>query len=398
MKKKMISTIVVIILLFVVVIGVVGLGISKGTRKVTNDKDIERISKFAGTTAEVLLGEEKNMCYSPVSLYMSMCSIAELTNIETSNMILGALGYTTLDEMEKSYNKLVQKSLVTKAVGEKVVIANSVWMKKFNMTEEEKQQIESINNRFNVELFQKDYTDEDVNEWISKKTDGLINISHSKSDNSKIRLADTVYFESFWKNEFTENKKEIFRLNSEETVQVMYMLAEKENMNAIVDEEYTAVQKKYDSDSSMIFVKAEEGSIGKLVTAEIITQILDSFYNKNTENREVKLTVPKFETNSDLEKDSIEKALEKTGISGVLKKESWDKFPSLEADVIYAEQNVCMSVYEKGTKGAAVTTIDWVDYGKDDVLDIVLNEPFMYIIEKNGIPLFIGTVYNPTEG
>ncbi|MBE5940861.1 MAG: serpin family protein [Lachnospiraceae bacterium] len=398
MKKKMISTIVVIILLFVVVIGVVGLGISKGTRKVTNDKDIERISKFAGTTAEVLLGEEKNMCYSPVSLYMSMCSIAELTNIETSNMILGALGYTTLDEMEKSYNKLVQKSLVTEAVGEKVVIANSVWMKNFNMTEEEKQQIESINNRFNVELFQKDYTDEDVNEWISKKTDGLINISHSKSDNSKIRLADTVYFESFWKNEFTENKKEIFRLNSEETVQVMYMLAEKENMNAIVDEEYTAVQKKYDSDSSMIFVKAEEGSIGKLVTAEIITQILDSFYNKNTENREVKLTVPKFETNSDLEKDSIEKALEKTGISGVLKKESWDKFPSLEADVIYAEQNVCMSVYEKGTKGAAVTTIDWVDYGKDDVLDIVLNEPFMYIIEKNGIPLFIGTVYNPTEG
>ena len=90
--------------------------------------------------------------------------------------------------------------------------------------------------------------------------------------------------------------------------------------------------------------------------------------------------------------------MEKTGISGVFKKESWDKFPSLEADVIYAEQNVCMSVYEKGTKGAAVTTIDWVDYGKDDVLDIVLNEPFMYIIEKNGIPLFIGTVYNPTEG
>jgi len=31
-------------------------------------------------------------------------------------------------------------------------------------------------------------------------------------------------------------------------------------------------------------------------------------------------------------------------------------------------------------------------------LDITLDKPFMYIIMYDDVPLFIGTVYNPTEG
>jgi len=63
-------------------------------------------------------------------------------------------------------------------------------------------------------------------------------------------------------------------------------------------------------------------------------------------------------------------------------------------------QKTKITLNEEGIEGAASTIISGVTAGGNveyEDMNVTLDRPFAFILEKDGMPLFIGTVYNPAE-
>lgn len=363
------------------------------------EKDVRNINNFSAKTAEVLLAGTENSCYSPVSLYMSMCTSAELANDETRKMLLEALGYKTLEEMENAHNEVVKSATGTNSSEEEIIIADSLWIQEGYLSTEGKKFIEERKINFDMNVFIKDYTDDEINKWVEDVTKGLIKSDYSSGNLSAMRLINTIYFDAKWNMPFIANTKRTFKTESGETIETDFMSTtddKKETMQAIVANNYTAIKKPYKGGASMILIDPNDVSLQELVTEETIKEILDTYYDGKSEEIKVILRMPKFDIEDKFKGDELEKALENVGINGLFKKEAWNNL--VVTDEIYSViplQETHISVFEEGTKAAAETSVDFIKLGIDETLDITLNKPFMYIVEKEGVPLFIGTVYDP---
>ena len=97
--------------------------------------------------------------------------------------------------------------------------------------------------------------------------------------------------------------------------------------------------------------------------------------------------------------DEVEKGLTSLGIKKLWKGNSFKNISeTLALDEFGIIQKNKISIDENGIEAASAT----LSYGIAGVteleeIDVVLDKPFMYIVMCDGIPLFIGTVYNPTE-
>ncbi len=361
------------------------------------EKDVRNINNFSAKTAEVLLAGTENSCYSPVSLYMSMCTSAELANDETRKMLLEALGYKTLEEMENAHNEVVKSATGTNNSEEEIIIADSLWIQEGYLGAEGKKFIEERKINFDMNVFIKDYTDDEINKWVEDVTKGLIKSDYSSGELSAMRLINTIYFDAKWNMPFTSSINGEFKTAAGGTRDVNFMSAPKETMQTITADNYTAIKKMYKGGASMILVAPGiDVSLQELVTEETIKEILETYYDGKSVEKEVILKMPRFDIEKEYEKDELEKALENVGINGLFKREAWNKLVVTdEIDRITPMQNTHITVFEEGTKVAAVTSIDFIKKSPDETLKITLDKPFMYIVEKEGVPLFIGTVYNP---
>ena len=111
----------------------------------------------------------------------------------------------------------------------------------------------------------------------------------------------------------------------------------------------------------------------------------------------VNLSVPKFDVSSTMD---LKDGLQQMGVTDVFTMGHAD-FSAITGDtplfLSAANQSVRVQIDEEGVKAAAY--IELPLYGSaappDEIIDFVVDRPFLFAITKSSIPLFMGTVHQP---
>lgn len=375
------------------------------TRKEVDGKnpDDEFKSAYLNFTAELFKKSvekskndgEGNALISPFSVMVAL------------SMTANGAGGNTLSEMEKVLGKNIDIETLNKYLytyieslysGEKckLSVANSIWLRDTASLSVKKNFLQKNMDYYNAAIYKSMFDAkgaDDINSWVKKHTDGMIEKLVDKiDDDTMMLLINAVAFDAEWAKKYDviyEGKFTSFA-GDRRTVDMM-----------------RSVEEKYIDDGSATgFIKEYKG--GKYSFAAILPNSEDiySYVENMTEEsiakllsgvsyEPVKTEMPKFSSDFSI---TMEECLKDMGIK--------DAFSSIADFSEMAENNLSISrvihkthitVNEKGTKAAAVTGVTMKNTAVAPPVptkEVVLDRPFVYMIidNENHMPIFIGMV------
>ena len=362
---------------------------------------------FSEFTSEALKAEkDENLVVSPLTMYMLLSMLGEMTDGETREQIFDVLNVSTIGEL-RTLASGVWNSTYCDNGGFKSVLANSVWLDesiRFNRnvahTLSEIYYASSFEGDFSKEKYVSEYCN-----WMNENTGNLFGISPenaSVNDQTLMSIVSTLYFESAWRddNSFNSNNNynDVFHTNSGD-VEVTYMKRMIER-HLFGSEYFYATYLELGSDGKMwIFLPDEEDSVEDVLSSEDFMNLVTKGNGVECKEYEITLSLPKFDIASH---DSAEKYLERLGITDIFGSNA-DFSPVTDSNVAVGEilQGTRLKIDEEGVVGGAYSeAIVWMGehFPPDKKFEFVLNRPFVVAITtRANLPLFIGVINDPTK-
>ena len=345
----------------------------------------------------------ENRVYSPANLYIALSMAAELCDGETRQQMLNALGTADLENLRKQVEAMWE-ILYTEEEYEKLVLANSLWLD--DMVKYDQQVMRNLSYHHFASVYQYDLQSEAAGEairaWINENTGNLLQDSVEKvqmDPNTIFALYSTIYFQSKWSNEFTPNlSKEGLFFADNGTQTVTYMNQPNNPMHYFWGEDFGAVKLSLRNGSSMWFILPDEGkSVDDVIATEeylkLVTERIPEENWANNKHLLVNLSVPKFDISSqtDLQDD-----LQKMGIIDAFDSAK-ASFPAVGGGSLSkVSQTARVTIDEMGVIAAAYTELlCGAGMPPEDTMDFKLDRPFLFVIEKAEVPLFVGVVNAP---
>lgn len=411
MKKVLTSVLAALLALSVVFInvGCMKMGATDLMRDITRKEvdgknlDDEFKSAYLNFTAELFkksVGKAKNdgegnALISPFSVMVAL------------SMTANGAGGNTLSEMEEVLGKNIDIETLNKYLyayieslysGEKckLSVANSIWLRDTTSLSVKKNFLQKNMDYYNAAIYKSMFDAkgaDDINSWVKKHTDGMIEKLVDKiDDDTMMLLINAVAFDAEWAKKYDVIYEGNFTsfAGDRRTVEMMRSLEEK----------------YIDDGSATGFIKEYKG--GKYSFAAILPNSEDiySYVENMTEEsiekllsgvsyEPVKTEMPKFSSDFSI---TMEECLKDMGIK--------DAFSPIADFSEMAENNLSISrvihkthitVNEKGTKAAAVTGVTMKNTAvltPATTKEVVLDRPFVYMIldNENNMPVFIGMV------
>lgn len=356
----------------------------------------------ASGAADSLL--EQNLCYSPLSLYLA-CSLVGLgTQGASQEQLLTLLGAE--DEAQlAALNEGVRQQLEDTFGDAQVQVADSIWAGKgYRFTDAFQQQTEALGaGAFDV-AFGTPETDQQIANWISDQTKGLLKPELSTEDGQAALLVNTIYFKDGWASPFTAEQTQAapFQAPGQE-MQADFMRQEVTDSLYGEGEGFTAAALSFTGGATMTFYLPDEGA--SLSTLLQDPQSVLDLMSLEMEPRSVDWWLPKFQVTSSFKKliDSL-KAL---GVTEIFEPTSPDDFaPMITASdgssgfrVGSVIQDTHLNLDEAGVEAAAYTAIGIEKMAlmpDAEPVEFKLDRPFFYtLVSPDGNILFAGVLYNP---
>lgn len=349
--------------------------------------------------------KNENKLWSPVNAYIGLAMTTELTEGETKQQVLELFGAENTDILRKQVSA-VWESVYQDNSHEICVLANSLWLEKGLQYNQEA--MDALAYHYYASVYQGDLGSEKINKdiaaWINSNTGNFLlgstkNISLSPE--TIMVLYSTLYFQAKWSNEFSKsnNTDGVFHSPAGD-IKVEYMNKKLKQMDYYWGENFGAVNLYLKNGSRMWFILPDEG----MTTNDVLNDgtYMDMVLSNNWENSKymkVNLSVPKFDVASSM--DLIE-GLESMGATNVFY-ENASEFAKLTGDSpIYltgANQSVRVQIDEEGVRAATYIEIPGAGSAAppDEIIDFVLDRPFLFVITGDNIPLFAGCVNNPAN-
>ncbi len=361
----------------------------------------QTFGEFTADTASMLLKDkEKNFCYSPVSLFGSLSMLVEVSEGNAQKEVLGVLGFESVEELESNYEQMLG-DIAVDTESSKITLANSFWLSQKDITEAARERVNVIEEKLDCDIFLNDCVDPiQVNGWVKEKTNGLIP-KVLDSYEKDIALINTVYYKSGWNIDICEESdKDVFYLDNGNKEDVKYLSAGREKMYFKIDKDYTFVEVPLESGEVILVLPDEGVDLNKILTEKKLNEIMASATNSTGKKWGlVNIRFPKFEISNTIESGQFETILKEKGISELWGVPNWVE--GIEGQFVELAQKTKIVVDEDGIEAAAATSMYAVSIGITPMpeidLDITYDRPFLYILMKDAVPLFIGTVYNPAD-
>ncbi len=358
---------------------------------------------------EVLSGVDgTNRVWSPINAYIALAMTAELTGGDTQQEVLDVLGVSDLNELRLRMSA-VWESIYEDNGKEISVLANSLWLD--NEVDYEQEVMDILAYSYYASVYQgnlgSNRTNKDIANWLNNQTGGFLKDRTGKVNlipNSMLAMASTIYFQSQWSEEFDSknNTKEMFHAVTGD-VECTFMNADLYKMNYYWAEDYGAVQMFLENGSYMWFILPDEDkSVDDVLSGgdymNMITQN-GEFPDENHKWMKVNLSVPKFDVSAstDLKED-----LQKLGLTKIFEPVGNDFSPSVHSDLpVYLDsinQDTRVTIDEKGVTAASYILLEFgagAAAPPEEIIDFVLDRPFVFAICSDQIPLFVGTVNMP---
>lgn len=355
------------------------------------------IKLFKETAA---LSKDENLLISPVSIMTALAMTAQGAEAETLKQFEEFFGKDIgfLADLMTDYADTITEHNKTA----KVYLANSVWVRDDaeRLTVEESFLAKCNNMR--AEVFKSAFNDgtvRDVNKWVEKNTDGMIDsIMDEVRDEDVIYLINALAFDNEWEHKYENHDVGTGIFNTadggEQKAEFMYSA----ESIYLKDDKATGFIKPYKDDFSFVAILPDEGVSVAEYVAGMDENTLTDLVEGGSEVYAVCAGLPKFD--NEMSMDMID-VLKNLGLTEMFDSSAAD-FGSMATSTrgnIYISKvahKTFIEVNTKGTRAAAVTQVVAADEAAMEMETVILNRPFIYMIvddhTNESLPLFIGTV------
>lgn len=377
-------------------------------RRTTRENAVVSLSSFfTEASAEFLASQSnENALWSPLNAYIGLAMLAEITDGDSRKEILDLFGVEDVETLRRQVSA-VWESVYEDDGNEISTLANSLWLEDgLNYNQD------TMNNlayHYYASVYQTDLGSDSANKaignWLNKNTGGLLKNSTDKIDLSPetvLALYSTLFFQAKWGDEFNSknNTDGVFHGVNGDT-NVTYMNKKLCQMYYYWHDDFSAVGLTLKNGSTMWFILPDEGK----TTADVLS---DGTYGemissgnredgwKNKKYMKVNFSVPKFDVSSTV---NLKDGLNRMGVTKVFDMNSSD-FTAITSDapvyVAAVNQSARVEIDEKGVKAATYIELPGAGAAQppEEIIDFVLERPFVFVISKDNLPLFTGVVNN----
>lgn len=363
-------------------------------------------SEYALSLFRAVYKGESNEMISPISISYALGMTANGAKGETLTQIEDLLGMN-----KDEFNDFLRcyMSSLPNGEGYKLSTANSLWMRNTYAKDISNKYLKALMKHYNAEVYSAPFinsTVKDINDWISDKTDGMIDKVDIDLYMNSMIIINAICFESEWNGRYeiqsTEEYEFIKPDGSTTLTEFMCGKLDPDYNNYIEDEQTTGFIKFY-KDKNYAFVALlpkEDVSIEEFVNG-LTGKRLNSLI-VNAESKTVKIRIPIFEASYE---NNMKKTLQNLGVKDAFDSNTADFSALNDISPVYLS-DVIHKTYIKvdvnGTQAGAVTANPFLPMGPapndSDAKQVFLNRPFVYVIIdcENSIPLFFGTLSDPT--
>ena len=348
----------------------------------------------------------KNQVWSPINAYIGLAMAAELSSGESRQQILDLFGTEDLEELR------IQVSTVWEQINrddrnEICVLANSLWLEK-GLTYN-RDTMDNLAYHYYASVYEGDLGSQKINKaisaWLNNNTGGLLKQSADSvqlSQETILALYSTIYFQSKWGDQFSAAKNTIEPFHSPEgDITCTFMNKDLLQTDYYWGEDFGAVSLWLKNGSRMWFFlpDADKTTADVLAGSEYLQLITDpyGYGESNSKYMKVNLSVPKFDVTSNT---NIRSGLEAMGVTDVFDPNAADFSATLSGMPVWltaANQATRVIIDEEGVKAAAY--IEFPGAGAaappEEIIDFILDRPFVFVISNENLPLFTGVVNQP---
>lgn len=358
------------------------------------------LETYFPTAARALLSGQGNRVCSPLNVYMDLAMLAEITDGDTRQEILAALGSDDLEDL-RTQAKAVWRSVYRQDGAVNSVLANSLWLNEGSSFRQET--VDLLAENYYASVYRgemgSEKLDKALRDWLDEQTGGLLkNATKSArfSPDTVLALASTVYFQSKWKEEFSKSKtqEDIFHGLSGDT-SVDFLRSDGAGQY-YWGEDFAAYGKRLESGGTMWFFLPDEGVTPEdlLAGEDVFTLAADSDRWENQTRLIVHVSIPKFDI---FQQQTLTDALETMGISKVFDLGQADFSPISDNDLYLsqADHAARLIIDEEGVTAAAYTLMEEAGAARppEEEVDFRLDRPFLTMVtSRDGLLLFAGIV------
>ncbi len=343
---------------------------------------------------------QTNQMLSPFSLASVLTMLQQGASGQTLSELnnLLNLGGLTKQQIADVFKTIMEK---LPEIDRKVQIfpANSLWIKNTITVEENYKDL--IKKYFLADIFTAPFDNNTVNQmnsWVSDKTNGKIDKITDNLDNYVMVLLNAVYFYGQWLDNFNEQntQNQTFHLDSSHTVSVP-MMNDKIDYTGFAAFDSVIVGEIFygRGNFSMVIIVPQNTYdlnyfIQKLNMQTINSWIKDLYYTK------AQVVLPKFTFKSEFQ--NLADLLHKHGLITALSPQA--DFSEINPSVYLSQvvQKTYIDVNEKGTEAATVTG-GFMEMTSTMPQFLIADRPFLFLIRETStdLILFMGVVNNPAE-
>ena len=351
-------------------------------------------------------GKENLVC-SPLNVYMALSMLAAVTDGQTRQQILDALGAESLEALQKQTAQLWTENswddgLVTST------LANSIWLRNGYSYNDET--LKTLGEDYYASAFSGEMGSDAYNhmlrDWLNEHTGDLLTeqANSLKLDpNTVIALVSTIYYRAPWSDSFYDGATapDVFHApDGDVTVDFMHS---SEYNTVYYGDGFSALGLSLQNSGRMWLLKPDEGTdaAALLQNEDALGFLLANGEWSQTQSATVNLSLPKFDVSSDLD---LLDTLAQLGMTDVLDGMKADFTPLTTANeggiaLTQAKHAARVKIDEDGCEAAAYTVLAPAETAimlPEEEVDFTLDEPFVFAITGiDGLPLFVGLVNQP---
>lgn len=347
----------------------------------------------------------ENRVYSPLSLYMALAMLAEITDDSTRQEILTLLGSEDLAALRQQASNVWNANYCNDGMLTRTLAA-SLWLNEdIAFTSET---MSALAEYYHAAAYRGEMGSEKLNlslqTWLNDNTLGLLKEHISTIElpaTTVMAIASTVAFKARWSSEFFEgnNVVDVFH-TLDGDVTCTYMRKSMRTMLYWADS-WQAISLPYDQEGRMMLILPDEGvSVDALLTGSACLNWITGQATPDARELQVNLSLPRFDVTSQLE---LSDGLQSMGLTEVFDASRADFSPLTDElmpiSLSQVRHDARVVIDEEGTEAAAYTVMMLAGAAiptQVEEIDFVLDRPFLFVITgAGGLPLFIGVVNHP---
>lgn len=356
---------------------------------------------FAFRLLQASMAEKENTLVSPLSVLCALAMTANGAEEDTLTQMESVLG------MDRDSLNLYLHSYMTQlpqADTCRLNLANAIWFTDNDAFSVQQEFLQTNGDFYGADIYKVPFntntqTLQDINNWVSGKTDGMIpSLLQQCPEDTVMCLVNALAFQGDWAVPYTQHQVKDGTFTQEGgTAQAATFLHGSESFYLQDDQAVGMVKYYQNQQYAFVALLPNEGVRVTDYAASLSGQKLESLLS-DPRSATVRTAIPKFEASYDTD---LARVLSAMGMPLAFDPNLADfgALGSFQNRNIYIDQvlhKTFLRVDEKGTQAGAATAVIMRpnSVAPPEVKEICLDRPFVYMLIdcKNHVPLFLGTL------